>query len=135
MKTYEAMIGGCVVYATFVGGVPGNGPLMFSEDYKEELASALGIASLGKSLAALTMGPLAFIAKNQANGVQIYLWTTGGISLFWISLWILEGIVIQCKDSSPTRVQIVTYKGTAQSVSHPEQASSLEEEQLEAAGV
>ena len=38
--------------------MPGNGPLVYSEDFKKDLPSAMGIASIARGLAALTMGPV-----------------------------------------------------------------------------
>ena len=34
--------------------------------------------------------PLSGIAQNQNNGVQMALWITGSISMFWMILWIME---------------------------------------------
>ena len=42
----------------FAGGMPGNGPLVYSEDFQKDLPSAMGIASIGRALAALSMGPV-----------------------------------------------------------------------------
>ena len=39
--------------------MPGNGPLVYSEDFQKDLPSAMGIASIGRALAALSMGPVA----------------------------------------------------------------------------
>ena len=38
--------------------MPGNGPLVYSEDFQKDLPSAMGIASIGRALAALSMGPV-----------------------------------------------------------------------------
>lgn len=38
------------------------------------------------------------IAKQEENGVQISLWITGAVSIFWMSLWIVE-ILVGCKKS------------------------------------
>jgi len=90
MKTYNELVIGCIIYGIFAGGMPGNGPLVYSEDFKKDLPSAMGIASIGRGLAAFTMGPVSNIAKNQDNGIQMALWITGSISMFWMFLWILE---------------------------------------------
>ena len=46
MKTYNELVIGCIIYGIFAGGMPGNGPLVYSEDFKKDLPSAMGI---GKS--------------------------------------------------------------------------------------
>ena len=58
MKTYNELIIGCIIYGIFAGAMPGNGPLVYSEDFKQDLPSAMGIASIARGLAALTMGPV-----------------------------------------------------------------------------
>ena len=55
---YASLIAACVVYGIFAGGVPGNGPLVYSEDFKKDFPSAMGLASIGRGMAALSMGPL-----------------------------------------------------------------------------
>ena len=55
---YSLFIIGCVIYGIFAGGMPGNGPLVYSEDFQKDLPSAMGIASIGRALAALSMGPV-----------------------------------------------------------------------------
>ena len=64
---------GCVIYGIFAGGMPGNGPLVYSEDFQKDLPSAMGIASIGRALAALSMGPV--------SGMSI---------LMLISFWFLK---------------------------------------------
>lgn len=58
MENYDQLIIGCVIYGIFAGGMPGNGPLVYSEDFKKDLPSAMGIASIGRGFAAITMGPV-----------------------------------------------------------------------------
>lgn len=58
-KNFQSLLAACVIYAIFAGSVPGNGPMVYSEDFKDDLASAMGLASIGRALAALSMGPLA----------------------------------------------------------------------------
>ena len=55
---YLLFLIGCVIYGIFAGGMPGNGPLVYSEDFQKDLPSAMGIASIGRALAALSMGPV-----------------------------------------------------------------------------
>jgi len=98
MKTYNELIIGCVIYGIFAGGMPGNGPLVYSEDFQKDLPSAMGIASIGRALAALSMGPVSGIAKNPNNGVQMALWITGSISMFWMVLWIIEVVYKYIKE-------------------------------------
>ena len=59
METRSTLTVGCVIYGIFAGGLPGNGPMVYSEDFADDLPSAMGIASIGRALAALSMGPLA----------------------------------------------------------------------------
>ncbi len=53
------------MYGIFAGGIPSNGPMVYSESFKEDLESAMGLASIGRALAALSLGPLA------SNFIQI----------------------------------------------------------------
>lgn len=38
--------------------MPGNGPLVFSESFNEDFSSAMGLSSIGKSVAGLSTAPL-----------------------------------------------------------------------------
>ena len=58
-KSFESIMGVCVLYGIFAGSVPGNGPLVYSEDFQKDLPSAMGLASIGRAVAALSLGPLA----------------------------------------------------------------------------
>jgi hypothetical protein len=58
-ESFSALVGACCIYGIFAGGIPGNGPMVYAESFKEDLASAMGLASIGRALAALSMGPLA----------------------------------------------------------------------------
>lgn len=95
-KYYNGIVVACVLYGIFAGGIPGNGPMVYSESFREDLPSAMGLASIGRALAALSMGPLAHVAKNREDGVQISLWFTGAFSIFWMVLWCLEILFCQC---------------------------------------
>ena len=55
MKTYNELVIGCIIYGIFAGGMPGNGPLVYSEDFKKDLPSAMGI---GKSNFYFKISPL-----------------------------------------------------------------------------
>ena len=55
MKTYNELVIGCIIYGIFAGGMPGNGPLVYSEDFKKDLPSAMGI---GKSNVYFKISPL-----------------------------------------------------------------------------
>lgn len=59
MTSYENLLGFCIVYGIFAGGIPGNGPMVYAESFQDELASSMGLASIGRALAALSLGPLA----------------------------------------------------------------------------
>ena len=58
-QSYECVMASSVFYGFFAGGIPGNGPMVYSESFKKDLASSQGLASIGRALAALSMGPLA----------------------------------------------------------------------------
>ena len=58
-QTYECVMASSVFWGFFAGGIPGNGPMVYSESFKKDLASSQGLASIGRALAALSMGPLA----------------------------------------------------------------------------
>ena len=58
-QSFNTVLAACVAYGIFAGGIPGNGPMVYSESFKDDLPSAMGIASIGRALSALSMGPLA----------------------------------------------------------------------------
>ena len=58
-QSFNTVLAACIFYGIFAGGIPGNGPMVYSESFKEDLPSAMGIASIGRALSALSMGPLA----------------------------------------------------------------------------
>ena len=64
-QTYECVMASSVFWGFFAGGIPGNGPMVYSESFKKDLASSQGLASIGRALAALSMGPLASKYKVQ----------------------------------------------------------------------
>ena len=64
-QTYECVMASSVFWGFFAGGIPGNGPMVYSESFKKDLASSQGLASIGRALAALSMGPLASRSKSQ----------------------------------------------------------------------
>jgi hypothetical protein len=47
-----------ILYGIFAGGMPGNGPLVYKEAFKDDFVSAMGLSSIGRALAALSTGPL-----------------------------------------------------------------------------
>ena len=74
-QTYECVMASSVFWGFFAGGIPGNGPMVYSESFKKDLASSQGLASIGRALAALSMGPLAsnlIVKKFKLNVCIIY---------------------------------------------------------------
>ena len=43
-ESFESLIAVCVFYGFFAGGIPGNGPMVYAESFKNDLPSAMGIA-------------------------------------------------------------------------------------------
>ena len=54
-QTFNTVLAACIFYGIFAGGIPGNGPMVYSESFKEDLPSAMGIASIGRALSALSL--------------------------------------------------------------------------------
>jgi MFS family permease len=57
VTNFSGLLACCIVYGIFASGIPGNGPLVYTESF-QDVASAMGLASIGRSLAAFSMGPL-----------------------------------------------------------------------------
>ena len=57
LKDFSTLLVCCMVYGIFASGVPGNGPLVYKESF-DDMASAMGLASIGRAVASFSMGPL-----------------------------------------------------------------------------
>ena len=57
VNSFIGLLSCCIIYGIFASGIPGNGPLVYTESF-QDVASAMGLASIGRSLASFSMAPL-----------------------------------------------------------------------------